>query len=253
MIMKLVAAALVSILATPALSFALECGHTIGKGQALILEEDLDCGTYASSTSILIENGGFLDLNGHTLTGNIECSRSCTVTSRAVEPGVVRCGIYGNGIFMAGRGRLSRITIDGCFGAAMSHRRIDASDVTITNCTRGIEARTVVVRDSSASNNIFGFMGWALLRATNVQVTDNANGLRGARVRAQGITASGNTQGGISGHRVVVRDSTLLGNTVDIAALRSVRVISTDCETSRRLDKSGNLTEQSLGVCSLDP
>jgi hypothetical protein len=210
------------------------CGQEFrGRG---FLTADLDCTGFADH-AVIIERGR-LELRGFTLTGGNAYGVRCIGSCKIVGPGTI-----------------TRSGLDG----VRVQRRVTILNVNITNNdSDGVDARNnrgnagAVVKESVITGN--GSSGvQADRRAKLFATTISANGQHGVEIgkfRCDRPT------------RLLVRDSTIVGNGVDVTCgvSRTCADVAT-CDTPRlsgvsscqtSYDLSSGFPGSSWGVCSLD-
>ena len=202
------------------------CGQDVRDRDVGVLVGDLTCTASLGSFAVRLGNNATLDLAGHTISGDgVFCPRSCTI----LGPGDIT-GAY-SAVYASGYGKM---TLAG--GLSLHDNIIGVSDG---------GARLTLVDVDVSNNSEHGFL--VLSRSvvgTNVVVTDNGGfGLfaQQARVRIDGLTATGNAVFGVEGKRVKLFNSTVTGNEggapsnppfVDVVSTRRPRLVATTCDHS---------------------
>ena len=216
------------------------CGQTVGAGEQGVVDADLTCATGEGTFVVAVENGGSLDLAGHTLAGGrtgIRCTRRCTVGSTGA-PGTIKDTESGVGAGLAavtdgGRVWLSNLSFENHSIGILTDfetAKIYGTDITLTNNGLGMQARKIAVTSLGASGNYTV----ALSRKTT---------LINSTVIASGDSA-------LTGRSVLLRDSSVSGSGsgIDLLTQRRPRLVNSTCEVSRILQ---NPTD-TWGVCAND-
>jgi hypothetical protein len=200
------------------------CGQVVTSRSAE-LTSDLDCSAFAGH-AITMANGGRLELNGFTLTGDagnvydaVLCQGSCVVAA-----GIISGGDTGAHLVAT----TGRVRIDGA---------------TITNTDAAVVGRRVIVSNSMLTNNGVG-----------VAAFDPP--FSSAALRNSAITGSGTY--GVYSVRIRLVNSAVMGSggacppmgiCCDLVAMNSVSLRgASNCETSCGNDPG----DPSFGVCAND-
>lgn len=214
------------------------CGQTVPAGETGVVEVDITCGTDIGMFVVRVENGGTLDLAGHTLAGGnaaVRCEdRRCTVTS-TVGVGTIRdTGTAGISVpYDRGRLEVSNITLDnngiGVL-ANFSRGRVSGEQVTLTGSGIGIQARKIQLTGLTATGN------YRVTQSPKTILEDST------------VTASDDTA--ISGRAAVLKNSTVTGSGsgIDLLTERRPRLVGSTCGVSRNLSNP----TQTWGVCTND-
>jgi hypothetical protein len=216
------------------------CGQTVGAGESGVLDADLTCPTGEGTFVVAIENGGSLDLAGHTLAGGrtgIRCTKRCTIGSTGT-PGTIQDTEFGVGAGIAavtdgGRLTLSNLILDNHSIALLTDfdtGKVYGTDVTLTDNGLGMQARKIRITGLTASGN------YTVAQSRKTTIEDST------------VTASGDSA--FTGRVVVLMNSSVTGSGsgIDLLTQRRPRVVSSTCEVSRILQ---NPTE-TWGVCTND-
>ena len=220
------------------------CGQTVPDRETGTLAADLVCSSSASA--VFVGDRATLDLDSHTITGEVQCVSSCTI----VGPGEV-----GNTSFAA-----IYVNTSGAAGT-----KLVAQDLTVRNSAVGIYSQALrlnlFTNVTATQNSGAGIVVFGKANGTNVTVIDNGGpgfASERKRVRFVGLTATGNGAGGLlnNGGRTRLVDSTLTGNTyppfpgtptlLDLFSFGRPKLVNTTCE------HSFGPRDQPWGVCSLD-
>jgi hypothetical protein len=216
------------------------CGQTIGAGQSGVVDADLTCPTGVGTFVVAVDNGGSLDLAGHTLSGarvGVRCERRCTISSTGnagtimdSEPGI-GAGIAA--VSDGGRLTLSNLVLDNHTIALLTDfdtGKVYGTDLVLTYNGIGMQARKIRVTNLTASAN------YTVAQSRKTTIEDST------------VVASGNSA--FTGRVVVLMNSSVTGSAsgIDLLTQRRPRVINSTCEVSRILQ---NPTE-TWGVCAND-
>jgi hypothetical protein len=217
------------------------CGQTVPQRETGTLATDLVCSS--SAAAAFVADRATLNLDNHTITGEVQCVRSCTI----VGPGEV-----GNTSFAA-------IVVN---TSAANGTKFTAQDLTVRNSAVGIYSQALstnlFTNVTATQNSGSGIVVFGKVKGSNVTATDNGGtGFISQRraVKLAGLTATGNGFGGLinNGGRTRLTDSTLTGNVdsffpdgLDLFSFGKPKLVNTTCEHS--------LGPKDLpwGVCSLD-
>jgi hypothetical protein len=213
------------------------CGQTVGEGESGVVENDLTCPGGEGTFVVAVENGGTLDLAGHTLAGartGIRCTRRCTIGSTGA-PGTVQdteiAGIAA--VTDGGRLTLSNLVLDNNSLALLTDfdtGKVYGTDLTLTNNGIGMQARKIRVTGLTASGN------FTVAQSRKTTLEDSV------------VTASGDSA--FTGRVVVLMNSSVTGSAsgVDLLTQRRPRVVSSTCDVSRKLQNPS----ETWGVCAND-
>ena len=216
------------------------CGQTVGAGESGVLDADLTCPTGEGAFGVAVENGGSLDLAGHTLSGartGVRCTRRCTIGSTGT-PGTIKDTEFGVGTGIAavtdgGRLWLSNLIIENNSVGLLTDfgtGKVYGTDVTLTDNGLGMQARKISATNLTASGN------FTVAQSRKTTLQDST------------VTASGDSA--FTGRTVLLKDSSVTGSAsgVDLLTERRPRLVSSTCGVSRKLQ---NPTE-TWGVCAND-
>jgi len=240
-------------------------------GETGVLPGPLSC-----AAAIQLGNSATLDLNGFVLSGGVRCDgRKCSIISGAGVGTILGGGIVGERVI------LNNVDVDcdgASYGIAMS-RLLDASDVTVKNCTGfgihygGDRGARVKAHGLDVINNGVGMeLNMGALVGTDINVSGNASaGVYSGKIKGEGFTATGNGTFGLSAARTIkvsgasvsgngtgvfvtfgsarLKDSAVSGNGVDVATARRPRLNGVNCATSRKV-VSAQITPESWLVCA---
>jgi hypothetical protein len=252
----------VTIVAAPARAFDISsCDAIVPAGATGTLQADLSC----AATGVSLEKNAKLELNGHMITSTgtcVEASAGGTVHGPGELSG---CG---TGILSSGRRtiRISTVGIHDGVGDGLEFQgvgiwalqaRVEATNVAVNdNGNSGMMVHVLKATHVTASGN--KHYGITEDRGTGEDVTLDGNGtvglVYGTRGSFTGLVATNNgspnfASGGLSGNRVVLRDSTVTGNAhFDISGFKKPILIGTTCGTSI----GGPNPNGSWGVCTSD-
>ena len=216
------------------------CGQTVGEGEQGVVDADLTCPTGQGTFVVAVENGGSLDLAGHTLAGartGIRCTRRCTIgstgTPGTIQDTEVTVGAGIAAVTDGGRVTLSNLVLINHSIAVVTDSatgKIYATDLTLTNNAIGMQARKIIITGLTASGN------YNVAQSRKTVLEDST------------ITASLNYA--LQGRTVSLRNSTVTGSGggIDLLTERRPRVFGSTCDVSRKLP---NPTE-TWGVCQND-
>lgn len=225
------------------------CGSTIPDGASGALGQDFACpaGTYCGIT---VGRRSSLALNGHTISG--ASYGVCIVHPSGrigrvsvVGPGEITGCMVGL-ISMRGRLELRDLmvqnnTLDGIQGGSarviavnITASRNARDGITVNNRGGSFQAAGVVANDNGR-DGIMVERG----KGTNIIATGNgeAGMIHGRRARYSNVTVTGNTHFGMTARRIVLTDSTVTGNGVDvngfdIGSVLRPRLVNTTCDHS---------------------
>jgi len=271
-------ALLAMVLASEARAFdVFTCGLVVPAGQVGNLVADVSCpGTLEAG--VYLQKGARLLLNGHRILGGggerfgVRCVGSCTVTG----PGEIGHFDYGISESSGKKVTVSDVEVHHC------ERGIVAKHVQATNVfahhhaeyafSVGTRMRGIGV--TAEDNGVFGFFGPKLVledsamrrngmhavsaakqfKGTNVTFEDNVGAaVVGGNIKATNLTATGNGSGVVGYPSLLLRDSTLVGNTSsDVSSERPPKLIDTVCEKSSQISSVGNPSGATWGVCTED-
>jgi hypothetical protein len=263
------------------------CGQVVAAHTTGVLQIDLDCMPTPSNDvpnwgfGIELENGATLDLNGHTLAvpggGNfaaVLCFERCTVTSSAgigtvSGPGAVpdegNQGIAN--LLNKGKVSVSALTVSG-FGQGVFGSKVQATNVTVSNNFRGLRAAKAVLDNVTVNDNSDGGIvledAPSRLRITNSTISGSSHfgifigGSGGGGLAAAGITVMNNGCAGVvttERKRVLLSNSQVSGQTIDVETATLPRLLNTACGTSSHLVTSActDAVDGPWGVCANDP
>jgi hypothetical protein len=176
------------------------CGQAVPDREEGVVVADLAC---PGAVAVAVGRKAKLSLDGHTITGQVQCHGSCTIAG----PGDISSGSAAASALFISAGGLGTVTV---------------SDVTLHDSANGISegAKKLILTNVVASNNVGSgiFLTAGRVRGTNV--TTNDNGGHGVfvdygNIRLDQLTSTGNSQIGLvsqakSGPRL--SNSTLTGN-----------------------------------------
>ena len=252
------------------------CGLVVPAGEVGHLVSDLSC-PGSLEAGVYLEHGASLSLDGHSLLGDgngeygVACVTTCTVTG----PGEV--GFFDSCLTTLGNGRMMTVEdvdVHHCdrgisapkiraidvdahhhaewafsVGYDMKGTRVTADD----NGLHGVYGRKVVLQDSAMRRNGSHAAYIDLsFKGTNVTLEDNVGvGVIADKIKATGLTATGNHGGVLAYPSLSLRDSTLVGNTgFDLGSERTPRLKNVTCDKS--LQAPGAIDGPSWGVCAQD-
>jgi hypothetical protein len=143
------------------------CGQEIASGTAGELSGDLDCSGTGFS-AVVVQDGGTLYLNGHTLTGS-------TAGNAYTVHCIAKCRVVGAGTIAGGSAGIASLEIPG---------KVDIRDVVIRDAAgSGVLGGTVRIRDSEIRDNgqvsegCGVFVGSRSLKIVDTTVTGNSCGV----------------------------------------------------------------------------
>jgi hypothetical protein len=249
-------------IATTAQAFDLtSCNTIVPAGATGTLQADLGC----AATGVTLSKNAKLELNGHVITSSgacVEASAGGTVRGPGELSG---CG---TGILSSGRRtiRISDVNIHDGVGDGLEFQgvgvwapqaRVEATDVAANdNGNSGMIVHALKASHVTASGN--KHYGITEDRGTGEDLTLDGNGTVGLVYGTVGsfkaLVATNNgspdfASGGLSGNRLVLRDSTVTGNAhFDVSGFKKPVLIDTTCGTSI----GGPNPNGSWGVCSSD-
>jgi hypothetical protein len=249
-------------IAAPTLALDItSCNTIVPAGATGTLQADLSC----TGAGVTLEKNAKLELNGHVITATgtcVEASAGGTVHGPGELSG---CG---TGILSSGQRavRISEVNIHDGVGDGLESQgvgvwaflaRVEATNVAVNdNGNSGMMVHVLKATHVTASGN--KHYGITEDRGTGEDVTLDGNGtvglVYGTRGSFKGLVATNNgspnfSSGGLSGNRLVLRDSTVTGNAhFDISGFKKPVLIDTTCGTSI----GGPNPNGSWGVCSSD-
>ena len=256
------------------------CGTVVPSGAKGILQADLDCAAApANQAAVVLQQKASLSLGGFTLTGApdgiaIRCSRNCTVEG----PGTITSAAPGGpGIL---RAACIRALLDA--GDRPRSQRLTIQNLTLGGCGSGVVGDTgklgakLTVTDVVATGNDASFIG-SSIRARNVTASNGTGaGFLAPTGKMTGVDvhADNNDPDGIDVARVILTDSTAIGNTAfgvralvggaklvrttatgnglrDVVSAKAPRVDALTCDTSARWIPPNGIGA-AWGVCTAD-
>ena len=205
-----------------------------------MVDADLTCPTGEGTFVVAVENGGSLDLAGHTLAGGrtgVRCTRRCTVGSTGA-PGTIKDSEFGIGAGIAavtdgGRVWLSNLIVENHSIGILTDfetAKIYGTGLTLTDNGLGMQARKIAVTNLTASGN------YTVAQSRKTTLQDST------------VTASDDSA--FTGRTVLLKNSSVSGSGsgIDLLTERRPRLVSSTCDVSRKLQ---NPTE-TWGVCAND-
>jgi hypothetical protein len=249
-------------LATPAHALDItSCGTIVPPRTTGTLQSDLSC----PAEGVTLEKHATLELNGHAITAAGSC---IDASAGGTVHGPGQLNQCGTGILSSGTHtiRISDVTISGSVGDGLEFQgvgvwalqaRVEATNVTSNdNGNSGMMVRVLKATQVTASGN--KHYGITEDRGTGQDITLDGNGnvgiVYGNRGSFVALVATSNgspdfASGGMSGNRVVLRDSTVTGNaSFDISGFKKPVLNNTTCGTSA----GGPGPNGSWGVCASD-
>lgn len=239
------------------------CGVSVLDG---VLAVDLDCSGFPSG--VAVEDGGTLDLAGHTLIAGslvgVGCTDECTIEGSGGKiTGGGGSGVIGrtvhisntevSGIDDHGVSGIRSVDVTGCtildnlgYGVMGWGRRANVTDSTLSgNAVAVSSIRIVSVAGSTISGNSWGVHGQRRGTITDSSVTGNSNsGASGRKLTATNSNISNNGE-----------DCSYAPGCSDIATQLRPIVENVTCDTSARVGRppADELpTGESWGVCTND-
>lgn len=251
--------------AGPALAFDVTaCGQAVPPGEEGVLMADLVCDRLPQGNppAVTVGSRGTLNLNGHTITA----PHNTAVTANTGGISVLGPGeLTGNSIAIQGFGPLTVTNVsihDNQVGIItdLDSRRgtVRATNVSIMNSIDdfgnggpglGLQANTVIADGLTVTNATFDGLFIRRIRGRNVIASDNGHGhpicgglgfgIVADTVHLANLTAQNNGSAGvIANKRLILRDSTVTGNTgeftcnIDVFAERRPDLRNTICGKS---------------------
>jgi hypothetical protein len=216
------------------------CGQTVPVTEHGVLAADLTCPTGEGTFAVAVDNGGSLDLAGHTLSGGrtgVRCTKRCTISSTGsagtIKDSEATLGVGVAAVTDGGKITISNVIVDNHTAGLLTdfdHGKVLATDLTLTNTGIGIQGRKVKLTGLTASGN------YTVAQARKTSVVDST------------VTASGNSA--FQGRVVILMNSSVTGSGsgIDLLTMRRPKVVNSTCEVSRILQ---NPTE-TWAVCAND-
>jgi hypothetical protein len=249
-------------IATTAQAFDItSCNTIVPAGATGTLQTDLSC----VSSAVTLERNAKLELNGHVITATGSCVEA---SAGGTVHGPGELSSCGTGILSSGRRtiRISDVDIHDGVGDGLEFQgvgvwafeaRVEATDVTVNdNGNSGMVVHVLKATRVTANGN--KHYGITEDRGTGEDLTLDGNGtvglVYGTVGSFKGLVATNNgspdfASGGLSGKRLVLRDSTVTGNAhFDVSGFKKPVLIDTTCGISI----GGPNPNGSWGVCSSD-
>ena len=215
------------------------CGQTVGMDELGVLNVDLTCPT-SDPFAVAVDIGGRLDLAGHTISGasyGIRCAKRCTISSTG-PAGTVKDSLPGLGAGIiaesdAGRLTVANVIVDNHSVGLLTnvdHGKVIAAGLTLTNNGLGMQGRKIRATGLTASGN------FTVAQSRKTILNDST------------VTASGDSA--FKGRTFVSIDASVTGSGsgIDLLTERMPRLMNSTCGVSRKLQ---NPTE-TWGVCAND-
>ena len=231
------------------------CFHVVPPDSVATLQADLDCSGTDGVVSFVLETGARLELNGHTMVGNLTsagvvCRRHCSITGPGTISGYLRA-IYGE----RGTVDVSDLTLAANHESIDVNGRLNATRVDASSTRYGVRSSKPMTLNQVTVTNSGGdgILGKKILgddvTVTNCQTGVMTNGL----VQLSGLHAHDNLYG-VSSRRVKLTDSTVAMNGTDLFSVSKPVLTNTSCDTSVRLLRiqGGYQSGPPWGVCAND-
>jgi hypothetical protein len=245
---------------THAYTLITSCDQTVSGSASLA--NDLDCPP--DSLAAVIHLGGSLDLAGHTIRGaqySVICAeplsdgtydhRKCRVSNGTIADFAVN-GVSGHKLdlrdlaFSGGANtfavhvrkslRFTNLHIENAPSSSgilgFNLQTVKGTNLTIEGGQGGVVEVGKATIDGIVVNGILGDgVSGAIVKLVNGSFTGGTNGIAAQWARVAATTVTG-AETGINANRMQIKDSTVMGNGVDLASNYEPKVKNTTCNTS---------------------
>ncbi|HYC57497.1 MAG TPA: hypothetical protein VEL28_21375 [Candidatus Binatia bacterium] len=228
------------------------CGGNVPAGETGVLQGDVVC-SLSTQTGVVVESGGTLVLDGHSLSGGangVLCTTSCTIQG----PGEIT-GFSGAGISSSTNPKPRITVIDTDVLGNLTYGIVLTSDGKLSLLNVNVTANNhggIAIAPSNLTDK-------GSIKGENVHVHENdGTGIKAKRIKLLASSVETNDGTGIlSSGKAVLIDSDVIGNGTDFDPGYDLKTIkrpvlkNTVCNRSGRLT-IGNTVEGTWAVCTDD-